>query len=161
MQYATLYFFPFRNERDFSIGLEFWNWVKNGILFFHAWVITLFILFWMCQLEIFFLFFSNFSFCDAPLRLGQKAIIIQLCRVERTNRPSLIKGGNQESLMGQYTRIPQFSLQIHAEKDGRGDCGRRARATPNTSSAGQYDTFKWIDVYEWMTFFACLFLFVC
>ena len=29
-----------------------------------------------------------------------------------------------QSLVGHYIRIPQFPSQIHAKKDGRGDCGR-------------------------------------
>ena len=60
--------------------------------------------------------------------MGEKLSIIELNKAFAKKRVSHIEGGNQEScpqsLEGHYTRIPQFSLRIHAKKDGLGDCGR-------------------------------------
>ena len=49
----------------------------------------------MCKSK-FFLNFFNFSFYDILLRLGQKAIIIEIYTVRRMNRASHVKENNQE-----------------------------------------------------------------
>ena len=51
--------------------------------------------------------------------------IKHLQRKERATSKEGIKKVVAQSLEGHHTRVPQFSLQIHAKKDGRSDCGGR------------------------------------
>ena len=130
MQSATFYLFSFRNESDLSIDFGLWNWVKNGPFFFELESLPYSICFSCMNSNFFSIFFFNFLFCNIPLRLGRKAIIVQLCRVGSTNRASHIKGKNQESsgkvwraitpgnLHSLYKSMPRKMAAVIAEGEG-------------------------------------------
>ena len=73
MQSATLYLFPFKNESDFSNDFGFWNWVKNGTLFFKLESLPYLICFKCVNYNFFSaFFFSIFYFVMPYLDWGEK-----------------------------------------------------------------------------------------
>ena len=111
-----------------------WNQVKNGPFFFELESLPYLICFSCIKIHFFPYFFSIFSFFDVPLRLGQRAITIQLCRVERMNKESRIKGKNQESsgkvwraitlenLISLYKSMPRRMAAVIGEGEGHTKC---------------------------------------